>query len=270
MENNNYTYKQILIGLRNEYLIVKNELDELNKYIVNNSQSEYEYRFRLGIPLKYGEDEKAKLMLDLTKRKRELFYRLKYIMQVFGIINMKPTSIKMIKYENGMYLPKKDINGNLDKRFKISILPGKEEDFVKRVDTLRDSEFAKFMHYSEEELTNFLLNSNAHIWCTSPNYSQKFSNKELTLKYIGLDDIIELGSVCQHGETFKPITNEMFQTALNTEISKNAFSDYHRRIIDSSLSSEKEIVFSEDYVPTIHSKFAIEDSKKALVLHKIK
>ena len=26
----------------------------------------------------------------------------------------------------------------------------------------------------------------------------------------------------------------------------------------------------EDYVPTIHSKFAIENSKKALVLHKIK
>lgn len=270
MENNVYTYKQLLIGLRNEYLNVKNELDELNQYIVNNSNSEYEHRFRLGIPSEYCKETKAKLMIDVNRRKKELFYRLKYIMQAFGIVKRKQTSTEMVKNECGIYLPKKIINGKLDKRFDISILPGKEKAFTEKADILRDSEFSNFMYFSEDELNNIIRNNNGHIWRTMPDYSQSFSNETLSLTYMGIDDIIELSSVCKHGEKFKPITNEVLQMAMKTEMPKSAFSDYHQKIIDSSLSPEKEIIFSENYVPTTHSKFIIEEREKSLVLHKTK
>lgn len=72
MGNNVYTYRQILIGLRNEYLIVKKELEELNNYIVNNSKSNCECHFRLGIPLKYRNETNASLMIDANKRKKRI------------------------------------------------------------------------------------------------------------------------------------------------------------------------------------------------------
>ena len=270
MENNVYTYRQILIGLRNEYLIVKKELEELNKYIVNNSKSNCECHFRLGIPLKHRNETNANLMISANKRKKELFYKSKYIMQAFGIIKRKQTLTEMIKNECGIYLPKKIINGKLDKRFDISILSEKEKEFAEKVDVLRNSDFSKFMYYSEEELSSIIGTNGEHIWHTSTDYSQSFSNDELFLKYIGLDDIIELGSVCKHNENFKPITNEILQKAMNTEFPKSAFSDYHRKIIDSYLSLEKQIIFSEDYLPIKHSKFTIEEKGMSLVLHKIK
>ena len=64
------------------------------------------------------------------------------------------------------------------------------------------------------------------------------------------------------------ITNEMLQNALDTKIPRDVFLDYHKKIIDTSIPLEKEIVFSEDHVPTISSKITIEDREKTLNLHK--
>lgn len=178
-----------------------------------------------------------------TKEKKELFYKLKYIMQAFDIIKTKQTSTDMIKNECGMYLPKKIINGKLDKRFDISILNWKEKEFAEKVDILRGSDFSKSMCYSEDELDSIIGNNGEHIWPTRTDYSQYFSNNELSLTYIGIDDIILLSSVRKPNEKFNPITNEMLQKAMNTEFPKSAFSDYHRKIIDSNLSIKKILFF---------------------------
>lgn len=82
--------------------------------------------------------------------------------------------------------------------------------------------------------------------------------------------MIQLGSIWKQGEEPKPITNEALQRVMNIEIPKTVFSPYHRDIIKSKLSPEKEIIFSEDYVPTTYSNFSIEERKNALVLHKTK
>ncbi len=270
VEKNTYAYKQLLLGMRREYLIIKKELDELNKYIENLPNNKYEYRFRLGLPLEFSEEETCQLMLDVKTKKTEFFHRLRYVLQNMNVINKKQTSTEMEKNEHGIYIPKKIINGKIDKRFAISILPGSEKEFSERVDRLKSSEFSKHMYYTKDELKNFMRSNNGQIWQTLPDYSQSFSNSELNLTYKGIDDLIQLGSIWKQGEEPKPITNEALQRVMNIEIPKTVFSPYHRDIIESKLSPEKEIIFSEDYVPTTYSNFSIEERKNALVLHKTK
>lgn len=77
MEKNTYAYKQLLLGMRREYLIINKELDELNKYIENLPNNKYEYRFRLGLPLEFSEEETCQLMLDVKTKKNRILSSIK-------------------------------------------------------------------------------------------------------------------------------------------------------------------------------------------------
>lgn len=266
MREDVYTYEQILCGLREEYLIIKKELDELDEYIIGGKTSKYAHSFRLGTPLEFKQEEKAKLMIDVERIKKEKFYRLKSILEALNIIKRKQTSTIMIENENGMYIPKKEINGKIDKRFDISIK--NEEEFAKRVNALKETEFSRHMAFTDEELNNigFINNSGARIWETAPDYSFDFSNEEIHLNYIGRSDIVVLSSIHMHNEKPRPITKETLQKALDTKFPKDAFSSYHRKVIDSS--KERKIVFQEYYSPITYSKFNIEDNGKTLVLYR--
>ena len=79
MCNNTYTYKQLLIGLRSEYLKAKEELEKLNKSIDCFTNSKYAHSFSL-----VKIDEETKLMLETERVKKDIIYKIKNILQIMN------------------------------------------------------------------------------------------------------------------------------------------------------------------------------------------
>lgn len=265
MDNNTYTYKQLLIGLRSEYLKAKEELEKLNKSIDCFCDSKYAHSFSL-----VKIDKETKLMLEAVRVKKDIIYKIKNILQIMNIIEKEQTRTQMIKDKFGLYIPKEtNLEKDNEKFEEIFIVPKKQNEFTKTADKLLDSDFVKYIQFNEEEYSNIKkVVKDANIWDFS-NYSQVFTNHELNLEYDGLKDIITLSSVFNSNENAKPITCDILKRALNTKFSKDIFSDYHKNLIEQGLTKQQDIVFSSAYYPSTYSKFMIEEKEKALVLHKV-
>lgn len=101
MDKDYYTYKQLLIGFRREYLIIKKELDDLSQMLDGDNRGIYDYSVRLSLPY----DGKTRIMLDAKIKKKTLLNRLKYIAYILRIIGRIPTSTRMVKNDLGSYVP---------------------------------------------------------------------------------------------------------------------------------------------------------------------
>ena len=243
-------------------MIIKKELDDLSKMLDDDKRGIYDYSVRLGLSY----DGKTRIMLDAKIKKMTLLNRLKYLAYILRIIGRIPTSTRMIKNDFGLYVLE---NRENLKKFEINISTGMEKNFALKADKLINSDFSTEMAFTDEELDDIVCSDSGHIWETFPDYSQSFSNLQVVLTYNGLADELEMSSIFRRDERPGFVTADVFQTVLDTEIPKRALSEYHKRVIDNGLAYDKEIIFSDDYVPDLHSKFAIEEEGKQIVLHKL-
>lgn len=103
---------------------------------------------------------------------------------------------------------------------------------------------------------------------TTPNYEQSFVADSMLLSYSGFEDTLCLSAIKPIDKpTYRLVTNESLQKALDVQLPKNIFSDYHKMVIEENLSFPKEIVISEEYKPQSSTCFTIEENPKVLVLH---
>ena len=88
------------------------------------------------------------------------------------------------------------------------------------------------------------------------------------IKYLGRHNMIQFTSLRHPSEEQKLLTQEHLDYVSTIRFPKDAFSEYHRSIIDNSINDNRPIVLPEEYQPEILTKLEIQDTPKQLVLTK--
>lgn len=116
-QNETYTYKQILLGLRTEFLKAQKILDELNNYIYNESKL-FDYNFNL-YRFPYIENNPELMLEKSIKNEKDLF---NLLYKIFGQKTRRCTHI--LSDNNGNYYTKNnkfDIVINEKQKFKEEV-----------------------------------------------------------------------------------------------------------------------------------------------------
>lgn len=172
----------------------------------------------------------------------------------------------MVCDEQGMYHPSSSVIESDQERSFVKVKDEAKEEFAHRADLLRKSEFARKMVFTEE--FQDLKNHGVVVMQTTPNYEQSFVADSMLLSYSGFEDTLCLSAIKPIDKPkYRLVTNESLQKALDVQLPKHIFSDYHKMVIEENLSFPKEIVISEEYKPQSSTCFTIEENPKVLVLH---
>ena len=90
----------------------------------------------------------------------------------------------------------------------------------------------------------------------------------MLLSYSGFEDTLCLSAIKPIDKPkYRLVTNESLQKALDVQLPKHIFSDYHKMVIEENLSSPKQIIILEEYKPRSSTCFTIEENPKVLVLY---
>ena len=258
-----YTYRQILIGLRNEFLEFQKELDQLSEYnLTNKTAKKDEYYFNL-----YQnnlENKNPELVLDRVMLKKGLLEKLRNA----------PTRAIMVKNNNDVYYPLRK-NWYKKDEFNITIKPGCEKEFQECVEEILNSNVAKYMMQLNGNIPSItsmpVVSKKTPI--IKPNISSfgfELCTSKSNIKYLGRNNIIEFRSVRMPNEKWEPLTQEYLDYVSELRFLKDNFSEYHRNIIDKTIEDNRPIILSEDYQPKISEMFEVQDTPKQIVLTKTK
>mgnify|MGYP005761452397 FL=1 len=265
MNQDTYTLRQLLVGFRNEYLKAKKELDELNQMLENYSNGKYDYQLSLFYPF-FNSQLDAGLIIRIKQKRSTILQELEKSLRKLGIVPYKKNTMKMVCDEQGMYHPSSSVIESDQERSFVKVKDEAKEEFAHRADLLRKSEFARKMVFTEE--FQDLKNHGVVVMQTTPNYEQSFVADSMLLSYSAFEDTLCLSAIKPIDKPkYRLVTNESLQKALDVQLPKNIFSDYHKMVIEENLSSPKEIVISEEYKPRSSTCFTIEENPKVLVLH---
>lgn len=263
-----YTYKQILIGLRNEFLIFQKKLDQLSEYIITIedlqntfSQKKERDNYYFNLYQNPFNGELPELVLDRLPIKKRL-------LEYLGLLH-SPTRVFMVKSNNGMYYPLK--NNNIgSKLFNIIIKPGYEKKFCECVDEILNSSFAKYIQLINP--LNSTINDslgNTIFSLLSPklsSYGLELRTTNAHLTYIGRNNMLKFCSVKKPKEKYTPLTQELLNDITNIKFSRDDFSEYHQSIIDKTIADERPILLGKEYQPQTFANFDIESTEKELIL----
>jgi len=242
--NDSYSFKDILFGLMNEYLLVQQQLDDLNKFI-NLEENNLE---KVCFYLSDSYLDKIKIRCILYDRKNKLEKVLEKIRMQLGIFpNYKTSDIFKI---NGLY--------SMEKYFDI-IDKTKKEEFNQSINHILNTDFVKnlrFIHYGVgyDDIPFLSLNTTYICWILNGYASLNFNPYK--------DNYINIHS-------FKGIlTRDKIEGIFNSRFSKNRLPIYYQNIIDNSSCFDKplDIVGDLGYSKTCDFEF-MEESKR-LVLRK--
>lgn len=245
--NETYTYKQILLGLRIEYVKAQKILDELSNYTYNRSKL-MDYHFRLWNDS--HKDNNPELLLGKKTKDDKQLFNLLYT--IFGKNILRCTT--MLSDNNGFYYPK-------DKGYNIVIKD--EQKFKEEVEKLLSSDFAKYM--SSNSLIN-AINSEAIPRILLRYFKIDLRSEKSVVVYHGREDVLEIAS--RGKNHFEPLTQEYLNYMLELEFFKKDFSEYHQKIIEQNIDNDKKIILYDGYKPEMLSKFNIKEDSKKLILTK--
>lgn len=266
-----YTYRQILIGLRSEFLEFQKKLDQLSEYVLvfENTARGYpekkdEYYFNL-----YKNTVKnmnTELVLDRTIIKKRLLEKLK--------LRTSPTRAFMVKDNNGVYYPLRK-NWFEGYQFNVVIKPRCEKEFCECAEEILNSDFAKYMMQLNGNISSVTNNSAFFISENTPviipntlSFGFGLRTSKSQIKYFGRNNTIEFKSIRMPMEEWEPLTQEHLDYVSAIKFSKDNFSEYHRSIIDKNIDDDRSIILSDDYQPALLMRFEIQDTPKQLVLTK--
>lgn len=265
----NYTYRQILIGLRNEFLEFQKKLDKLKELSVVFGKDDYYYNL---YKTPYS-TELPELVVD--KRIKEYAPKTVGALIYHLFFYNQPTRTTMLRDNNGNYFPQR-INGNDKiKKNQFAIFPRYEnnEEFIKLANEILDSDFANMMqlnsNLSSVVSEPIIFKKTPKIVPTISNFGFALCTGNSRFEYFGRKDILEFSSVKMLNGELNPLTQEHLDLVSCIEFPKDAFSSYHQNIIDRSLDDDRPIVLTEEYIPKTFTRFELQDSPKQLVLTKM-
>ena len=244
-----YTYKQILLGLRAELLRLNKELDKLKEYTTSNKHIQ-NYYFNLWTTT----DLTPELYLFAEKETNIISFLKKQL----GYQNTTKTSI-MTKGNNGLY------HITYPKNQQTFINFTNKEKFIKLANEILDSQIAKKM-----PIYNIIYGLNAKL---TLNFYQLYINlkqfgKIFQMTYLGREDILQFHAALTHSSVNTKIilTQEILDNILNTKFPKEKFSDYHQKIIENN-TQNFDIIIKEK---PLYNLIQINENQDKLILTKRK
>lgn len=255
-----YTYKQILLGLRPEFLETKQQLDKLREYIIIDEKCRKDYYFDLFNRL---QDSKPELGIHINDNQLRHLKLLRLLIRQFGY----PSAIRtvMVKDNNGNYYPllkpsfkKNQFNVRIDYHYK--------KEFEELASVILNSDFAKMINFDDAV---YSMDGISIPRLTLSFYNLVLRTENSQISYLGRDDIIEIASCRKPDEEWKPLTQEHIEYALGIEFPKEKFSEYHQNVIEKNIINDQDIVLADDFQPTLHTKLQINEDGKRLVLSKL-
>lgn len=266
-----YTYRQILIGLRNEFLEYQKKLNKLRELSVVFGKDDYNYNLY--------KPPYSKELPELVVDKCIKEYNPKTVGALISLIYHsffyhKPTRTIMVRDNNGNYFPKR-INGNNEvKKNEFAIFPRYEDnaEFIELANEILGSDFANMMQLDSKiaavPSVPIVYKKTPTIVPTVSSFGFVLCTDKSRFEYLGRNDVLKFSSVKRPNEKWQPLTEEHLDFISKIEFPKDAFSEYHQGLIEKSVDDNRPFVLSEDYQPELFTRFEIQDSPKQLVLAK--
>lgn len=243
--NNSYSFKDILFGLRDEYLLLQQQLDTLKKYINLEENNLEDISFYLSH--QYSEDE-VKMLCTLYDKKSKIEKKLEWIKIQLGIYPKYRSSY--INENNGEYVIEK---------YPEIIDKDKKQEFNQSVFYIFNTEFVKNVRYINSG-TGY---NDIPFLSLHPSYIYLSQNKYASLEFNPCKgDYISLYSF--RGLLSKDKMENMF----NMEFSKERFPEYYQNLIENSSYIDKPVDIVGDFGYSKRGFFEIIDESKRLVLRK--
>lgn len=244
--DNNYTFKQILFGLKDEYLLCQERLNSLKRYINLEDNKLRDVKFHLSY--EYNDVDSIKILCSLYEEKSKLESKIEGLKYKLGIV--PDHKLSYINDIDGIYTIE---------QYSEIIDEDKIKDFDERVFWILNTDFSKnasFIHvgngYPE---CPFLSISPSNIYMSECGFASVDFNS-IKGNYVNL---------CSYNGI---LTEDKIRCIFDTRFTKKRFTQYYQDLIDNSSCLDKslEIIGNLGYSKKGNFEL-IEDSKK-LVLRK--
>lgn len=244
MSKDTYTYKEILLGLRDEFIDTESKLRELKDYSLANRKYVSSYHYRLS---QTSSDYLPELRVNVTRRQSELMRKLRRLLQRFTYYN-DPSSALMVKSNNGIYYP---LAGE---PFKLGVNPKYKEEFERLATELLESRFANEMNFGEVKSTSGEHHETIATRWYEPKLRLNRERSVAIVDYHGRTDRLKFA-----GSPNMPLTQELLDEIMATEFPKDNFSEYHQQLIESNPDKDRPVLLPEGYEPTTLGEFQVID-----------
>ena len=245
MNKNSYTFKDILFGLRCEYLKLEQQLSELNKYILMDDNNIDDMYFHL---IHSYSGDKVQMLCTIYDKKNKIEKILERIGYYIGICPSHKVSF--VDNMDGVY-------NILDYPFIVDKF--RIEEFSQYIYDIFNSEFGKNIKFIHSGIGY----DNLPFLSVHPGYISLYLNGYVSLEYNPhKGDYIHLYGY-KNG-----IADEKIDTILNMNFPKGKFPEYYQYLIESYSSMDKEY----DIIGILkhHKKIDLEiiDEPKKMILRK--
>lgn len=252
-----YELREIIFGLRSEYLKNKEKLRILRTLCTSHDKRVKDFLFSVWQETGMNPE----LICEFIQNENKLCSKLKELMrlQVIG-----KTSTICTKDNNDRYYI-------MNPNYNASIIAGLEKEFNLLVKEILNSDFIKNIKINELSSGISFNDSKVHASLRTTQelidfsiYKESSFFDTFSSFYISNSDIISILS--QRGR----ISPSQLENIFSIKFSKANFSKYHQEVIESNKSSQKNIVFEDSDINRIRTDFSIEEYEKEFVLKKIK
>lgn len=257
MENKYYyTYKEILFGLRHEYLKVQQELEKLKPYTHVNEFLEkklLDFYFELS---QCSFEKNPEVYCHFIPKQSYLKKKMNKI-RAHLTGNFPIWCSKVLSDNNNRYYMEQQ-------HFPIQVCDYEYcEEFDEILQKILNSDFAHSI-YSKCD-TNFL------------GKSYHLEIKPSNINLFGTINVMDLDSSCDYilcydniyiSHHSKNLSQDFINETLNVQFSKQMIPSYHQNIIDDSNVSAKKIRIADDVSNLTMVDFSIEEDEKEIVLRK--
>lgn len=259
MSKETYTYKQVLLGLRKEYLEYKRKLDMLMGYAAIYDLKDH-YQFNL-FKSAY-ESTNPELTLDKIIKEGNPKTLLALWNNIFG--DRIPTRTIMLKDNNGNYYPNRKYN---HRKNDFYVLPHPEyrKEFTELADEIVSSDFAKNMSFTK---TIKATDAESKPRLVPRSFEIELVTNNSEVRYHGREDKLRIAGIRKPNEDWTKIGQEDLEYISQIEFPRDEFSEYHQNLIDGC--EDKEILLPVGYTPQVLSKFNIREDEDKVVLTRTK
>lgn len=261
MSKDTYTYKQILLALRKEYIEYKRKLDMLMGYAaIYDLKDNYQFNLFKSV----YESTNPELTLDKIIKEGNPKTLLALWNNIFG--DRTPTRTIMLKDNNGNYYPNRKYN---HRKNDFYVLPHPEyrREFTELADEIVSSDFAKNMCFDHTiSAVNPDTIPGAKILPRSFEIHLKTLNSEV--RYQGREDKLRIAGSRKPNEDWTKFTQDDLDYISQIEFPRDEFSEYHQNLIDEC--DDKEILLPVGYTPQVLSKFNIMEDENKVILTRTK
>lgn len=244
MNRDYYYFREVFLGLREEYLKNKLELEKLKKYMIYDDNKIKDFYFWLF----QRNNDLTQLWLYYEEKKKDLLSVLKSVLRVHGL----KTNVCLVDRE----CDNKSLSVVNNSKYNIEIDDNFVELFNDDVEKILQSDFVKhmcFQHFDEK------ADKSLDLTLTK----LAFGMEEYYFDYFSFGN--EMLSVTNSAES-KSITVRQILNILDEKIPKSYFSEYHQEVIEKN-SNLKEVEFVDDIFNGGYAELEIKE-KDGIVLCK--